>query len=412
MKAFYVLLITTIIASAVNCEGIKYDELNVPAFGIGDENFEEKVYQSLQANKNAFEKISELEPYATLAMDTFEALAPKVFEKAGKFLAKAIPFADVALGIASGLVEIFKDDDNTDWRAEFAKFLAQEMPKELAKEKVRDVRTFSNVVLENIGNMEKSLSKRAQGLSQIEEYRQNDPFRCNTANISLHMTLINTENDKYDNIEGVATNLHTYFQTWVQTFIGDASTFKEYPLIAAPVLIEMAMLISTFEPLVMELTHYALDVWLSCKIRDGLMNYLPYVIEARLAAIEVDQSIMIKVRNEPYNETGYNHTDTLNCWVDACSISGFEKVRKVASEIIDALDGNSRVSNTTCLIDDLGRVKYQHVENDDDCAIGYAQYLRHKIEKMFRTPIEVSNAICNQPLGKPTGNQMNSVNEN
>lgn len=36
------------------------------------------------------------------------------------------------------------------------------------------------------------------------------------------------------------------------------------------------------------------------------------------------------------------------------------------------------------------------------CETGYAQYLRHLVEKMF--PVELLNQRCSQPIGEPKGN--------
>lgn len=118
---------------------------------------------------------------------------------------------------------------------------------------------------------------------------------------------------------------------------------------------------------------------LSCRFRDAMVDFLPFVLEARFQKVNANPSNKLKVRNEPFNRNGYNRTAYLQCG--------------------KGCDGND------CLIDEFSAEKY--TRSLDNCEIGYLQYLRHSVEELF--PLDILNETCNRPLKGPTENNAGLV---
>lgn len=191
----------------------------------------------------------------------------------------------------------------------------------------------------------------------------------------------------------IATALMLSFETYVKSFTTWNSTLKYYPLIAAPSLIEMSLMVSVFEPLTEQLIKNQVGVQiekLSCVIRNAIHDFLPLIIEARLEALSADQMSMIEVRKAPFNKNGYNSSNRLDCWASPCE-STFSHPKNIKA---------------VCLIDSLGATKYEHNFGSTSCEIGHAQNLRYLIEQIFEVPFGITNRACNRPIDKPTGNTL------
>lgn len=63
-------------------------------------------------------------------------------------------------------------------------------------------------------------------------------------------------------------------------------------------------------------------------------------------------------------------------------------------------------ADDVCLIDAFGTKEYNKDYDVEKCETEYAQYLRHSVEKIFDSSIELLNQRCNRELGKSTGDFM------
>lgn len=406
MGPFYIVLIATMLGSAVIClesnseetsKGmaeiaadkalgtIKYRNLQLPALGAG-QKVENIISKSLHTAQEVFGEIKKPAKSLGHGMKTadFGMKAAGTFSKISKKIAKFIPYASEVIDIATGFVELFEEE--TDWRNEFKKVFAELIPEALVKHSTESSRRFLEVVGDKLQTINKTILDRERSLSKIEENMKLHPENCE----SYERQKLNVEQSAHYG-STVAISLLMSFDLNIKSFTTWNSTLKHYPLIAAPSLIEMSLMVSVLEPLAIQLVGNKVEKR-SCVVRDAIYDFLPFLIEARLEALNADQTNMIAVRNAPFNKTGYTNSDYLKCAPSENCISTFFRTKDV-----DAL----------CLIDKLGSEKYEAQSGERvSCEIGYAQHLRHLIEKMFETPLEISNKMCGQPTQNTTGNSL------
>lgn len=175
----------------------------------------------------------------------------------------------------------------------------------------------------------------------------------------------------------VASFMHSDLDKIVDLFAHQYSIFKTFPLIGAPILIELSLLIAIFTPIAKILVP--LDVkhpQIACKTLHTLLDYRPRTVAARLDKIHSNHSLFVEslaaVRQFPYNPYGYSKTTSLQC----------QKVFE---------DRPATPSNNS-LWDEFGY--YIPYHSEQSCFSGYASYVRHKIEELF--PIRLLEKICNE----------------
>lgn len=152
------------------------------------------------------------------------------------------------------------------------------------------------------------------------------------------------------------------------------STLRQYPLLAAPVLIELSSIVFLFEPLAIELMEgSAKNMKLSCLYREALIDNLPFVLEARFRKVDTNLNYMATVRNKPY--TYRPVLEQQYCYI--CT------------------------PGPSCMVDEFGK-KGKGIYKTKPCEIAYLGYLRHLVENMF--PIDVMNKTCGLKLGNSKGN--------
>lgn len=395
MRAIYIVLFATILRSAVICGEanalgmIKYHDLHLSALGA-EQKIENVITKSLNTAKEVFGEVVESAKTLDHGMKTaafgLEAanVGKKVLKKSATFskiskkLASFIPYASEVIGIASGFAELFEEE--TDWRTQYKQLFAELIPEALAKYSTENSRQFLEVVKDKLQMINKTILDRERSLSKIEENMKLHPENCESYE---RQKLKVEQNAHYGST--VAISLLMSFDLNIKSFTTWNSTLKYYPLIAAPSLIEMSLMISVLEPLAIKLVGNKVEKR-TCVIRDAVYDFLPFLIEARLAALNADQANMTAVRNAPYNKTGYTHSDHLKCFPSDNCVSTFFRTKDV-----DAL----------CLVDKLGSEKYEAPSGERICCeIGYAKHLRHSIEKMFETPLEALDKTCGRPIGK------------
>lgn len=176
--------------------------------------------------------------------------------------------------------------------------------------------------------------------------------------------------------KSIASFVHSDLDKMINLFAHQYSIFKKYPLIGAPVLIELSLLIAIFTPIAKVLVP--LDVknpQIACKTLNTLLDYRPRIVSARLEKIHSNNTLFVgtlaAVRQLPYYPYGYNKTVALEC-------------QKINENRLFLPPNNG-------LWDEFGYDIPHHY--DQTCFRDYASYVRHKVEKMF--PIQLLERVCN-----------------
>lgn len=180
----------------------------------------------------------------------------------------------------------------------------------------------------------------------------------------------------------IASFMYSDLDRMITLFSHQYSVFKKYPLIGAPALIELALLIAIFTPIAKILVPLEVkNPQVACKTLDTLLDYRPRTVSARLEKIHSNHTLFIgtlaAVRQMPYNRNGYNKTAALKC----------KKIDENRS-FLPTDDG---------LWDEFGYFIPFH--NNLTCFSEYASYVRHRVEKMF--PIQLLEMVCNDRDRKP-----------
>lgn len=398
MGAFYVVLIATILGSAVvysgEDSGILYDDLDGIGAIIsqGSASTEDKISESAEVTRDVFRKMStkkikrNLKKANRAAKSATRLLektkigkkyaknAKKYLKLAGKFTTRFIPFASLIWDLAETIVDIYSSEKNLD-RNLMDKIIAEVLTI-LHKSDITKMEIFMKTVKRNI----RFINDTIYCIRDIyEEEFPNEDLSNNTEPIPQpyldEYLRICTDEGIDDDVSFIKNQLDQY----VEAFDMMNSSFRYHALLSAPIFIELGLIVPLFEPMAREFIRGSIrNADLSCRYRNSMVDFLPFVLEARFDKVDVSYEIQSKVRNEPYNPNGYNSTPYLHC-KRGCTAK-------------------------YCLTDEFGAEKYERIGYDEYCQIGYLQHLRHLVEDMF--PIDVLSATCNKPLGNPTGNSM------
>lgn len=137
MRAFYMVLIVSILSSAVDCEGsevsnhqnwrfsIPYGELDINALASESSSIEDAIHKSLQTTKNVFSELSS-------------------YTKVGALMTKFIPVAGELLDLANSFTDILADE--TDWKNDHENVLADQIRKAVGQGKVDEIAAFLRMV--------------------------------------------------------------------------------------------------------------------------------------------------------------------------------------------------------------------------------------------------------------------------
>lgn len=392
MGAFYVVLIAAIFGSVVNST-IQYDSLHgIGALGnnarksientISDAVEISRIYTDINEGidplkaTNIGTKALHLSQYI-FKTEKGKQFAKNAFEFAGKslkFATKFIPFASETLDLVQSLQEIF--DKQPDWKIEFEAKILEKGKRARQEEKISDIETQIDTFSSQINDMNRTIECFRR------EY-ESQHLNKNSQRIPKQFRVQYDEQCEASGVGEQASQMHGTLWYYANMIAKRNSPFKQYPLLGAPVLIELSMLASGIEPMIKEfIWNVATKHKLSCIYRDVIIDYLPYVLEERFEKVTANITYQVNVRNEQYNRNGYNDTPFMQC--DACS---------------------KDEDRDHCLVDEFGTGAFRKSDNPnvpDHCQIGYLEYLRHLVESMF--PIDVLDKACNRPWGKPTGN--------
>lgn len=376
--------------------GLKYDDLHDIGALVSNDNkhIEDVISESIQVSKsfvdevsgylkNQIKAISLAKNAGSVAKPLFKTDVGKRFEKkamelAGKtlkFASKLIPYASEVLDLADGLVDIFSGGDENEWKKEFEEKIlanAEKTSNELdQKNNLFHVNVFMTTVKQDVQKMNKTV--HCMRTEYVKDHPNENVTRVPSTLIDDYIKAC----DK-NGVDSMASTLWVLFQNQVNAFAARNSSYMHYALLGAPVLIELSLLVSLFEPLAIELVPGVADddPKLSCLFRDALIDHLPFVLEERFNKVNASLKNMIKVRNEPYNATGYHESIFVDC--------------------------SKGCPYENCIDDKFAAEALYKKSDENACEIGYLQHLRHMVESLF--PIDVLNKSCDRGWEKPTGN--------
>lgn len=216
--------------------------------------------------------------------------------------------------------------------------------------------------------------------------------------------------------------------------------FKKYPLVTAPLLIEVATLVVVFERMKKEIIENIeslglnIDDKISCTAHDLLLAYRERAVYARtekLTTKYVECNFVAETLLKPYNPQGYSgNNDILHCKVgceepyepygekycyDLCynqaiieltsgpGISCPNKCNEIGLDRYANCIGDSLGPNNYTITDDTTSyqipIPYWHLAGDTkanihSCFADYVELLRYRVEKLF--PVKHLNSLCHR----------------
>lgn len=204
----------------------------------------------------------------------------------------------------------------------------------------------------------------------------------------IHLT---DTNDDDNVIQKRIANAISDLDRMIRIFAHQYSVFKKYPLIGAPVLVELALVIAIFTPIAKILIPLEVkNPQIACKTLDTLLDYQPRSLMARLEKIHSNNSQFISTlaaaQQISYNPINFNKSIVLEC----------QKISK--NQTFSPLANDS-------FWDEFGAQNEYYVPSNPGrpCLNAYTSYLRLRVEEMF--PIQLLEQVCNNrkpytPTGK------------
>lgn len=317
---------------------IPFDDVKFKIFDDQSDSFESNIIASLQTTKNFFAKHE----------------VSKGFDIAWA-LATAIPLVGQFSNLLPSICAILAKE--SDWNEKFSRTIANETRREIA--------------LERITWMEATMKTMRHKMNILND--------------------TNPESDRDRKM--VASIAHTDLAIMINYFSHRDSLFKKFPLIGAPPLIELAVIVAAFHPITQLLIPYeAKNPNIVCDIRDVVADYMPRVVDARLDKLSIKndshlnmyRSAIVTVKTLPFDSNGYNKQGMLTC------------------------DKSCEQSNgLVCIKDELNVDEYNAF--DPVCLTDYPALVRYRVEEMF--PVVLLNRLCgDQPPKTPTGNFSRLIN--
>lgn len=189
-------------------------------------------------------------------------------------------------------------------------------------------------------------------------------------------------------------NRHNDLLKIIDYFNKGDSPFKKSPLIGAPPLIALALVVSVFYPISKALIPYAYPN-LPCKIQDVLSDYRSRVIDARFDELTVelsstDQSMLpheqlTAIKSKPYSPIGYTNSRSLDCEKGCKPIETFTKGECIRDEFN---------------VDEYFTWDY----SDSACIESYGYLVRQRVEQIF--PVRLLSKLCDPTPQNTTGKKI------
>lgn len=351
MRVLYILLIVKLLTSSTVHSNIQWSEIQ-PGILTSHKSIsvENKIRNSLDTTQNFFtEHHNEILGIANGAT----------------LITAAIPIVPTVISLTASFASML--ESKSDWRDEFAVVITKVIEEKEAK-------SFLSAKADRLYYLKEDFMPLVEG--RLEEMEKEK----------------NGEKVVVDEIRrrDVHTGFHTIISGFIETiraFQKPDSIFKNYPLTGAPFFIELGLLISVLEPIAIRFTT---TYEISCKIRDAMIDYIPFVVGARLEKVNAPLKIMNEVRKESSAQNNRLVSNALFCQ-SHCD-GGKHRIWYITQW---------KEFESNCLIDDFG-TKILGRDSAYKCEKDYAQHLRYYVEKMF--PIEQLEEVCKRPIGNPTGN--------
>lgn len=277
-----------------------------------------------------------------------------------------------------------------------------------AKHKVLSVDSQVREYMPDIGEMKNIVQQLYDTLEQsqwrdlYEETISNDTYAdADIRSIKPKMDTLKSIQTRIEKFKSnptaiTAFDLHLDLAQLINLFDSKTSTMRKYPLLGASPFIQLASLIAIFIPFAKALMPVDLiNVQLSCKFRDILLDYRRHTLNGRFHKIYANTSDQshVSIFDEklhemsiPYNDDEYNQngSDELEC----------ERRCEGAKD---------KKSNKFCLKDLFGSIEYQVNINETKCVKDYLALIRRRVDKLF--PIDLMKKNCDDSLmtKKPTG---------
>lgn len=187
-----------------------------------------------------------------------------------------------------------------------------------------------------------------------------------------------------------ARYIQAKLESLIEYFAESDGIFEQFPLTAAPLLINVALIVAVFTPIANQLIPGEVkNVQLACRAKDVLEDYRTRVIfwrAEKLNSMDLYYKYMAPVLTQPYSPLGYgsgNSPGVPHC-TPGCSID----------------------DKKYCLIDEFGQGQRMNLKKGDgistDCIAEYVGLVRHRTEKMF--PVEILDKLCvDRKARTPTG---------
>lgn len=326
-----------IVAIGIVFAGIPYDEIDIRLFDNRLETFESKICDALTTTENIFNN-----------KDVKNSVNGAVV------VVSFVPY----VGQVAQILPVMQDflASESDWKESLTLAIADETQRAITENNIRSMES----ILQTIKN-------------RIPLLNRNDvPSADKRANAYI---------------------IHNEFDKMINEFDHVDAIFKEYPLLGSPPLITLALLVATFTPIANGFEPPLVEnSRITCKVYNSLLEYRSLATYDRLKQLNFVKNSpyyngyqvnLVDVMYRPYSEYGYNKTST------GLSCRKCDNVYRTSS-FYDR--------EKACFKDALGTDEYNSYGDgstawfDENCAIGYLELLRNRIEKVF--PIALMSSLC------------------
>lgn len=168
--------------------------------------------------------------------------------------------------------------------------------------------------------------------------------------------------------------------------------FRKEPLLLAPFLIEIGLIVAAIEPVLGYLLENEVRDKMSCKMRDVTLDFLPFMVASRLEKMHTKMWPVIEIRYLEYNSNGYEDPEGIKChkMIDPTCTTFYPGEKNVVRD---------------CLVDNFGTLQFFKGDVEwkrHACEMSYARHVRTLVERTF--PIGLLNKTCGEDPRQPTGN--------
>lgn len=334
MLLLRLLFIAAVIAVAWAIRFTPFNELDVNIIDDRSGMFESIIRESLTTTKLFFARNQE--KYAAIEFGRVPSY---------------VPFVEQAVALLPVLQSALANE--SDWRVTLLREIPNQTQRAIAQNDMREIGALMRAIAQNVRNLSSATDFTSESKT----------------------TIVHSIHDDLDNI--------------VNKFARTQSVFRKYPLIAVSPLFALSSLISVFDPienaLVPSLRRRSV---ISCKFNEILLEYRALIVQSRLSKIVVFDAIddiygisakVVSVFRRPYNEYGYNQTNSGGV---ACDRGCKKRIGE-----LNTLD--------FCVRDIDGKEYFAGIiDSFEPCVYDYIGVVRFRVEQAIKDPIELTSNSC------------------